>query len=196
MFSISSDKIVIDFNGIIRSDFCLTSTGPASTTIDLGSLSNGNYDLEIQVEGKKSVGLLIVTPDFYAINLDKPRQLQIKFSPLIRVPDNTIWGTIGYASSSYSAMAQTFIDSLQYFGATPGSYLPGDYNYFEINSSGQIISPSNGGGYYFAQSYIFNYAENTSTLKTLVNNYGHNSGDTLSIILYTTKGEIFRSWMH
>lgn len=192
-FNKSSHNIDIDFNGILLSDFCLTSIGPATTTIDLGTLSNGIYNLNIKVERKKSEGKLIVTSNYYEITLDKQKQLQIINSPLYRIPTNTIWGTVGYHSSSTTTLVQTFIDSLQLLGATVETYQPGDYGYFEINSGGQIKPPANH-GYYFVRPFIYNYSGNTSLLKKLVKNYGANYNDSLNIILYTTKGEIFRSW--
>jgi hypothetical protein len=192
-FNKSSDNIDIDFNGILVYDLCLTSIGPATTTIDLGTLSSGTYNLDIKVERKKSEGQLIVTSDYYAITLDKQKKLQIINSPLHRIPTNTIWGTVGYHTSSTTTLVQTFIDSLQLLGATAQTYQSGYYGYFQINSSGQILPPQNS-GYYFIRPYIFNCTGNTSALKTLVKNYGTNYSDSLSIILYTTKGEIFRSW--
>lgn len=189
-FSKSSDNIDIDFNGILIYDLCLTAIGPATTTIDLGTLSNGTYNLDIKVERKKSCGQLIVTSDYYAITLDKQKQLQIINSPLQRIPANTIWGTVGYHTSSTATLVQTFIDSLQILGATVQTYQSGDYGYFQINSSGQILPPQ-GHGYYFIRPFIFNYAGNTSALKTLVKKYWTSYGNSLSIMLYTTKGEIF-----
>jgi YbbR domain-containing protein len=95
-FSKSSNIINIDFKGIYIGDICLTAFGPANTVIDLGTLSNGTYNLNIKVEGKKSEGHLIVTDDYYAIELNKRRQIIIMNSPLFRIPANTIYGQVGY----------------------------------------------------------------------------------------------------
>jgi len=194
IFSKSSERIEINFTGIRDLTVCFNSFGPATTTIDLGIISNGTYKLIIEVEGKKSEGKLIVTSDYYKISLDKEKQLQIINSTLNRIPANTIWGTIGYHKSSTAQLVQTFIDSLQLFGSTTQTYQSGDFGYFQINSSGQILPPENH-GYYFIRPYIYRYSGNTSVLKTLVKNYGTDYGDSLNIILYTTKGEIFRSWI-
>lgn len=188
-----SNKIEIDFNGITVPDFCLTSLGPARTTIDIGTLSNGTYDLDIKVENEKSAGQLIVTSEYYKINLDPQKQLQITYPTLNRIPTNTVWGTVGYHSSNSANLVQTFIDSLQLLGTTIQTYQSGEYGYFQINPSGQILPPQNH-GYYFIRPYIFNYSGSTSALKKLVKNYGTNYGNSLNIILYTTKGETFRSW--
>ncbi len=190
----SSDNINIDFSGILIYDFCLTSLGPATTIVDLGTLSSGTYNLNIKVDRNRGEGRLIVTSDYYVIELDKQKQLKIINTPLHRVPTNTIWGTVGYHRSSTATLVQTFIDSLQFLGATAQTYQSGHYGYFEINSRGEIILPQNH-GYYYIRPFIFNYDSNTSSLKKIVKNYGANYGDSLIINLYTTKGELFRSWI-
>jgi hypothetical protein len=193
-FSKSSGNIDINFTGILLPDMCLTAFGPARTIIDLGALSNGTYNLNIKVERKKSVGQLIITSDSYSIRLFKQNHIKIINTPLHRIPSNTIWGTVGYHTSSTSTLVQSFIDSLQFLGATAKIYPSGDYGYFEINSNGQILPPENHGNH-FIEPFIFDFSGNTSDLKNLVKNYGINYGGSLSIRLYTTKGEIFRSWM-
>ncbi|MGB3339860.1 MAG: hypothetical protein WBB37_00045 [bacterium] len=194
MLQIYSDKIDIEFNGIFIPDICLTAFGPAKTTLNLGTLSNGTYDVEIDVEQKKSFGQLIVTPEYYKIDLYKQAQLQITYSTLNRVPTNTIWGMVGYHTSSAETLVQALIDSLQLLGATAKTYQPGEYGYFQISSSGQILPPQNH-GYHLIRSYIYNYTANTEALKTLVKYYGQHYGDSLNIILYTANGEIFMSWI-
>ncbi len=193
-FSKFYNNIEIDFNEVLIYDWCLTSLGPATTIIDHGTLSNGTYNLNINVDRHKSEGRLMVKSDYYAIELDKQKQLIIINTTLHRIPANTIWGTVGYHRSSTATLVQTFIDSLQFLGATAQTYQSGDYGYFEIDSSGQIITPQNH-GYHFIRPFIFNYDSNTSSLKKIVKNYGANNGDSLIINLYTTKGELFRSWI-
>jgi hypothetical protein len=189
-----SGNIEIGFKGVIMYDFCSTSFGPATTVVDLGTLPNGTYKLNINVERNKSKGLLTVTPDYYAIELDNPKQLDIITTPLYRIPANTIWGSVSYHESSTATLVQSFIDSLLILTAIPHEYQPGDYGYFEINPDGEIIPPQYHGSW-FIMPFIYNYTGNTTNLKKLVKNYGTNYGNSMSIILYTTRGEIFRSWM-
>ncbi len=193
-FDISNNKIDIDFISIINPEICLTATGPATTTVDLGTLSNGTYELKISIGDEKSTGHLIVSTDSYVITLDQQKQIQIVNNTLNRVPANTIWGTVGYDTISTTNLVQTFIDSLQLLGATTPTYATGDYGYFQIDGNGQIVAPTNS-GYNFIRPYIYNYSNNSSTIKTLVKNYGMNHNDSLKISLYTTQGEIFNSWV-
>ena len=55
----SSNIIDITFRGVIETDWCLTAMGPATTTIELGTLSNGTYLLNFYVGGLKHSGELI-----------------------------------------------------------------------------------------------------------------------------------------
>lgn len=126
-FNVSPGNIQIDFNGITTPEICLTSIGPATTTINLGSLANGTYQLVINVERNKSEGRLIVTSGFYEIILDQQEKLQIVNPILNRIPDNTIWGNVGYHTSTTAPLVQSFIDSLLQLGATSQVYQQGDY---------------------------------------------------------------------
>jgi len=191
-FNYSSNSIEIDFKEVLFSDFCLTAFGPARTTIDLGTISNGIYKLNIKVGKNNSEGQIVVTSNSYSILLTNQSQLQLTNSPLHRIPTNTIWGTIGYHTSFSDTLVQSFIDSLLYLGATVQTYEPGDYDYFQIDSSGQILPPQNYGNW-IVRPYIFRYSGNTADLKTLLENFGTYYGNSMNIFLYTTKGEEFRS---
>jgi hypothetical protein len=83
--------------------------GPATTNIDLGAIPNGTYPVNLTVESNESEGQLIVTTDYYAILLNNPKQLKITNNPLKRIPENTIWGTIGYHSGSTEALVSSLI---------------------------------------------------------------------------------------
>lgn len=187
-------KINIEFGGIIVPYMCLTSIGPATATIELGSLSNGTYDLDIQLQDQYEHGQLVVAPGAYAIHIGESRQLLVDIPILNRVPAETIWGNIGYHSSTTAPLVQTFIDSLQLLGATPQGYQAGEYGYFRIDGNGQIMPPENA-GHYFDRPYILTYTGGSTALKELVRRYGAAHGDEMSITLNTAKGERFMSWV-
>lgn len=188
----TSDNIKIDFNGVIIPEFCLTALGPAKSTVDLGSLSTGTYNLNIEVEGKKSKGKLIVSPESYAIEITNPKQIKIKNSPLYRIPGGTIWGTVGHHAASSAALAQSFIDSLQTIGAKAKTYQSGDYGYFKIDANGEIVTPE-GHGYYYIKPFVFAFTGNNRDLIALVKSYGRDYGQLLNIYLYMASGEQLHS---
>ncbi|MDR3286656.1 MAG: hypothetical protein LBT27_04370 [Prevotellaceae bacterium] len=193
----TTDKIDISFGDVIKYDGCFTAIGPATCDIDLDALSNGIYQLDINVNQKKNSGLLIVSDESYIVKLTENEQIKFINSPLMRIPPNTIWGTIGYHENSTSALVQNFINSLQQLGAVSKRYKQGTYGEYEIGSNGQIKQQGEDSGYHFAVSFIFYYSGNTSSLEGLVKYYGNHYGESLLyIILYTDKGEVYRSWMH
>lgn len=192
--TINGSNIEIHFTGIYQPQMCLTSFGPARATIELASLPNGTYPLTIRVERHKSRGHLIVTSDYYEIDLDETARLEIMTPVLRRIPTNTIWGTVGYHSNSSSMLVQSFVDSLQFSGASVQTYTPGYYGYFEIDQNNAIMPPENH-GYYFIRPFIFAYSGNSENIRTLVRNYGVNFGDSLNIDLRSTRGDHFMSWV-
>lgn len=193
-YSVKPESISIRFKNVIDPGICATALGPATTTINLGNLLQGAYKLDIQVAGSRNSGNLIVTVDQYIIEIANKKQLVLKGSVLNRVPSNTIWGTIGYHQTSSEPVVNEFISSLQESGASGKIFPPGDYGYFSIDESGIIETPTNH-GYYFIRTFIFEYSGMSENLKNIVRAYGLNHEQSMSIMLYTSRGEIFRSWM-
>jgi hypothetical protein len=190
----SDNEINIQFNEISTPDLCFTSIGPATAMIDMGKLEPGNYDLEIKVKNRRSSGKLVVTSNYYEIQMDKTRKLEIANYTLNRIPDNSIWGKVGYHYTSTEALVESFIDSLMILGATSNEYSTGDYGYFQIATNGQISFPGLS-GYHFQKPFIFHFSQNSTLLKNLVRNYGQTFGDSVSISLFNTRGEVYRSWV-
>ena len=192
-YILANDKITISFTGISEPKICLDSPRPASARLSLDGLENKAYPLEINLGTRKFFGQLNVTSESFQVTLLPQIKFQFINPELKRVPINTIYGTIHYDSSLTNPTVQKFIDSLQFYGATPTLYKPGDYGQFQIESNGQIKQTQDL-GYYFTFYYIFNYSNNTEQLKSLVKRFGINYSDSLVITLNTTKGEVFYSW--
>jgi hypothetical protein len=112
-------------------------------------------------------------------------------SVLPRVPQSTIWGGIGYHSKENDPLAQSFIDSLKFYGAVSQTYQRGNYGHFIIDSTGQNSVTNH--GFYFYKSFIFKYSDSISILKKLVYNYGNNYKSEMNIRLYNSQGDFFIS---
>ncbi len=193
-YTVTNDKITINFIKLNESAICLTALGPAFTLINLNGLSNKNYQLEINVGATKITGELKVSAtNFHAI-LPVQTKAQFVNANLARVPDNTVYGTVHYHTASTAATVQKYIDSLQYFGAMAALYTPGDYGAFQVEASGQIKQTQDP-GYYFTRYYIFNYNSSSSVLKNLTRRFGIAYPDSLLVTLHTSKGETFYSWV-
>jgi hypothetical protein len=192
-YTLTNNKITLNFIKIITPNICLTSLGPSSTIINLNGLANKIYEIELNFGTNKITGQLNVTSGSFIATL--PTQTKVEFvnPDLKRVPNNTIYGTIHYHSASTSSIVQNFIDTLQLYGATQTLYPQGDYGQFEIEPNLQIKQTQDL-GYYFTRYYIFNYSGNSGQLRDLVKRFGINYGNLLLITLNTAKGETYYSW--
>ena len=193
-----SNNIDISFKGVVNNiGICLTAIGPATATINLGALSNGTYNLNFYNGNVKHTGKLIISSDSYAINFANNELFNFTNAPLNRIPEHTIWGTIGYHKQETSSLVQSFIDALINLGAEKKAYNPGYYNEYVIDTNGDIVQPGENSGYWFARSFIFHFSKDIANVEQLVKQYARDYGnDYMYISVYTDKGEQFLSWMY
>jgi hypothetical protein len=191
--SVSTQLIQVDFLGIDLPPICLTALGPATATMNLGSLSNGSYQLILTSNGSVTGSQLIVSDDFFKVI--NPDGIQTKFrrTELLRVPPRTIWGLIGYRNIAMHPLVQSFLDSVQNLGAQRQDFTHGYYGYFEIDQSGNITFPIMI-GYPQERSFIYQYAGDPLALRDIVQSYATSARDSMQIRLYTAKGDAFYSW--
>jgi len=192
-FKSFGDKITINFIKIYKPTACLESPYPASTFFDFNELPKKTYQLVFTFgSGYRVTGQFDVTSSTFTATLSQLSKVQFVNPILKRVPDNTIFGTVHYSKASIDTLVQKYIDSLQFFGAKPALYEPGDYFQYQIQPDGQIKQTQDL-GYYFTRYYIFNYAGNTATLRDFVKRWKPYF-DSIDITLNTTRGEIFYNW--
>ncbi|GEM_PF-1373468 len=191
--SIVGSAISVEFSGIYQPLICLTALGPALANLHLGSLTSGTYSLAFE-NGAQVSGRLIVSEEAFHITCDDSSIVVFDRAELRRVPDNTIWGSIGYHTPESEPTVQLFLDSLVSIGAAVGSFTPGYYGYFSIDADGDIEPPGNH-GYYYLRPYIFEYDADTVVLHQLVRNFGITYDNAMYISLYDSDGNKFYSWV-
>lgn len=189
----NTNNFKIKFSRIIISDVCLTALGPASAQINLGNLSSGTYDLNLEVNGKTESAVLTVTDSLYQINFQPGFNFKFDNTKLNRVPQYLIWGSVGYINDSLTIAADTFIDSLQILGATQKNISPGDYGFFEIDSFGNIVAPDNH-GYPFIKMYKFEYQSDLNNIKELMKRIQYQYVNQIYISCNTWQGDVFYGW--
>ena len=192
-YTLSNDKITINFIQIEKPNICLTSLGPASALIKLEGLTNKLYEVDLNFGTTKITGQLNISASSFKATLPTQTKVQFVNPDLGRIPNNTIYGTVHYHTAATTSTVQKFIDSLQFYGATSTLYPQGDYVNFQIESNGQIKQVQDL-GYYFTRYYIFNYSNNSGQINSLVKRFGINYPNDLLINLNTAKGETFNSW--
>jgi hypothetical protein len=115
--------------------------GPASCLIQLGALSNGVYDLQIKAGTFKGTGTFTIEDGRVTIDFPSTEGITITHDTLNRIPFGTIWGYVGYQSTSNAGIANAFISNMDALGAENAEFAPGYYGYFSVSDSGDIIQP-------------------------------------------------------
>ena len=190
----NGSAINITFTGIYKPQICLDALGTASAEIGLGSINDGIYVLSLTVNGTTLPAQLRVTGDAYHVTGGDGPWITFPQPDLLRVPDGTTWGYVGYHVASSEHFVRSFLDSLLSLGAQQQPYRPGEYGYFSIDPTGNIEQPGNL-GYYFVRPFIYYFPNDTLLMRNLVKGYGKQFGDSLNIGLYGSHGEEYYSWM-
>lgn len=188
-----ANSFKIKFNSVVISDICLTALGPASCRIKLGELIEGTYNLNLEVNGKAELAVLTVTNDSYKITHTPGFDFKFDNAELKRVPEYLIWGSAGYINDSLTNVVDTFLDSLQILGAAPVNLSAGDYGFFKIDSSGNIIPPEYH-GYPFIKMYLFEYQNDLNSIKELMKRIQQQYVNQIYISCNTWQGDVFYGW--
>lgn len=185
-------NIDINLIDIEKAVLCLTSIGPAMVVIDLDSYQLGSYQVFIKVGNITNTGSLEVTDERYVITFEDPEMLSAQYDTLNRIPNDIIWGVVGYYSEEGEPIVDSFLDSLENIGALPRALTPGEYGYFQADSAGAIIAPE-GHEFNFTKTFVYDYSEPMGPVQEAINYFSNIYTNDLNIYLYNSEGEIFIS---
>lgn len=180
----------VQFTGVSIGEICLTATGPARATIPLGTLAEGSYSLVLTVRGQAQVSELAVTPETFTVRPARGPWTEFEAPVLRRVPPGTLWGLVGYDAARKGPLVESYLDGLRDAGARSEPFTPGDYGYFRVDASGEIVSPVSS-GYWFSRAYLFRFDGDPAGFPDLIRGYA----DSLSISLYDDRGRSWLSWL-
>ncbi|WP_158858601.1 hypothetical protein [Lunatibacter salilacus] len=188
------NSINITFTSVEETDFCFTALGPATTSIDLHTLPNGEYEIELNNQSLKNTGTLFVTETDISLQFGSTNGIEFVRETTKRVPENTYWGAIGFHVEASSTLVEEFVQKFKDAGAVFNIQSPGHYFYYEIDDSGEIFAEVENSGYYFLEKFIFQYDGDEEKLKELVQVKGKEYHEALYISIGTYKGEHFNNW--
>ncbi|MFO7445647.1 MAG: hypothetical protein R6W90_04735 [Ignavibacteriaceae bacterium] len=188
----NGNVIDVNFTHIVTPQTCAASLGPATAIVDLGFLLTGTYTLQVLVNESVLQTSMEITPEYYKLNDTSRTWVEVLNPELRRIPENAIWGHVGFSSDSFAVrQVQPFFDSLEILGAQELELIPGDYTYFQIDSSGTMNQPDNPGTEN-AIPFVYIYNNDIPDIRELVKRYGKSSP--LSVALFTSKGDVFYTW--
>ena len=184
----------VNFTGIAIPNICATAFGPATCRIPLTSLSPGSYDLTFLVNGRIRFFKLAVSDTSYTVSGTDTDAVAFVHSKLMRIPEGTVWGYIGYPALSVAPLVRSFLDSARAVGCQTVRLPEGNYYYFSVDAGGKLVLPGNY-GYYFMEQFVFSFSGKPASIEGLVARYGKTYGDSLSIAVLDTRGNVFYSWV-
>ncbi len=114
---VDENSLKITFTSVGETDLCLTALGPATTTIDLNSVPNGEYEIELNNASLKNKGILSVTDTDVTFIFGQKDGIDFVRENIKRVPTKTYWSTIGYHTESSSTLVDEFIQKFTDAGA-------------------------------------------------------------------------------
>ena len=150
---------------------------------------NTDYDIDINLKNIiPNIGTLIVTDDYYEINIDEPNGILIPNNRLYKVPENTIWGYVAYDDATGEIPYDDFKGELNTITSSLIA-TKGWYGYFEIKENNEVQVANNLANN-FVQPFIFKYNGESNELEDLKNSYQTNFPN-MEFKIFTSKGEEF-----
>lgn len=171
------------------SSVCERGIGTAKSTLDLGTISNGTYNLTIKLgQIVPSTGRLVVSNGSYYLSILNPIGFRIIHNNLLRVPDNSIWGYIGYDANALPVVTQFFTDLA---GISQNIDLPkGYYGHFNLSENGDIeLGNAQVSTDRPIQPILRRFQANEKDLENLIQTYREKHGQSVLIRLRNTAGK-------
>jgi hypothetical protein len=192
----NADTFDLAFTEISRPGVCLSGNAPAFAIVNLGSLANGTYQFPVTVNNVVAAADLVVTDSTIEIIGGDSTWTNFLRPVLRRVPDNTIWGQVGYNEVSALGSANSFFDSLVSIGAVAETLSTGSYGYFYFDAGGapdSILELGPSIGTTSRIPYVYTYTGDTASLHNLITAYA-NQGNVVEVNVITSEGFEYRSW--
>lgn len=185
----TNESISLLLKGVLEPEDCQAGNAPAITSVDLGVLPDGLYDLNISIQDAlSSTGHLLVNEAIYRIILGSEDGFSLLNKNLLRVPDRAIWGYVVYNGEQYENIALDFLDKL---GAlvSPIDLTDGNYGYFTKSNTSPILNITDHPDTINIKSFVYSLDTEVVLLETLIANYRENYPDQIEIKLTNWLGQ-------
>lgn len=142
-FTPQGQSLRLLFSGVDKNAaLCLTSIGPATSSVDVTSLSPGVYPLALQVGTRQTTGTLELTNAYLRVQSNDPSLVAVSFPEIRFTPATAIWGHVIFSRPVDQSAALALADSLQRMGAVSLTLPAGQYGRFAIDATGKPMPPT------------------------------------------------------
>jgi len=188
----SSSGLNLSLNGILEPHPSECDEGVASIeqSIDLGYLSEGAYDMQINLKNAVvNNGLLTVRTDRYLIDMYSDDGFHLRQTELWRVPENAFWGYVAYRNAEDEALATEFLNRMEEAGAKL-SLKSGYYGHFTVQDDQSLDlheEPANKS----VKTFAYAFAENRTDVRDLLEEFRAEHGQQVELKIYTDTGDVW-----
>ena len=187
----SDNFIILSINDILEPETCIGENAPAFVSVPIGKLKNESY--EIQINLKDAIinkGTLTVSSEDYFLGMSSQNGIELLNMILYKIPENTIWGYVGYEEETQQDDAETFIKELETFTSNQNftdAFGVGYFGYFSILDDRSVtiqedITDKNHSNFVF-----YNELRTTTEIDDFIQDYCENH-PTLNIHLFDHTG--------
>lgn len=182
--SVNGDQINVNLLDIEKDNYddLNIAKGPASCRINFGTLSSGQYNLQIKVGTRINNGFLHISDGQITLNFSVTDGFTPNYDSLNRIPFGTVWGYVGYQKTSNAYLATEFINTLVTLGGEPANLAAGNYGYFTISDSGNFVQPINE-NYAFYKEFLKNYVGSADALNEHIGYYNTEHYNKVDVII-------------
>ena len=139
--SVFVGKIIeVSVSELMTPDNCVPGLAPAMGQVTFNALVLGNYDLTVSLVNQiENRGTLSVYPNYYEIQLEEENGILLPYTKLHKIPQQTIWGYVGYEDNDINVASELLNDMYQSL-ETVSNISNGNYGHFQFND-GQVELP-------------------------------------------------------
>ncbi len=185
----NGSNLEFNINKVLPPEVCQQGIGPAKAVLDLKTLTQGRYNLTVNL-GKvvPSRGSITVTSSAYSFYMPEQYGFRLQKTILNRVPEQTIWGYVAYTEGN-KTVADQFLQELVKISRDAGLD-KGYYGYFEVNESNGLEFPTLNIDKPIL-SFARNYIDTDPKLEALIKNFRSKYPQGLQISLNNNLGKVF-----
>ncbi len=186
-----ADNITLSVDQLIAPDDCETGYSPAHLSVRIGSLEPISYKIELNLQQNEIVnkGQLLVSSSQYSIVLETDHGIILPEPILNRVPNNTIWGYIGFNDATEEFNIRNEFHSLITDLVSAGNFTPGHYGHFSLTTANEL-SVDAGKEYPKQLDFLYHFDGEEQDLVTLLEDFRTQFGDLMEIKIFTANGSV------
>ena len=161
---------------------------PAKANFEVGDLNLPEYKLQISLKDLvHNIGDLMVTEEYYDIQMIDLDGIIIPNQRLYKVPTETIWGFASFASNDEQSFVDEFMNEVNDI-SEGREYQDGYYGYFSAEDNSLTIHNENMMKQ-FIQTFGRSFQNDVTELQTILTNY-RTLYPNIDFKIFTSKGEV------